>query len=68
MFRVKDPVKSLHFYKEVLGMTLIAESHHGDFSLYFLAHASQNIMIGEAILLVCYVTHTDAPSLLCQSH
>jgi catechol 2,3-dioxygenase-like lactoylglutathione lyase family enzyme len=40
MFRVKDPEKSLHFYRDCLGMTLLAESHHGDFSLYFLAQVS----------------------------
>lgn len=45
MIRVKDPVKSLHFYRDVLGMTLIRETHMGvgtdwAFSLYFLAHMS----------------------------
>jgi len=43
MFRVKDPVKSLHFYRDLLGMTLLRESHIGvgtdwGFSLFFLAH------------------------------
>ena len=42
MMRVKDPQKSLRFYRDLLGMTLLAESHHGDFSLYFLACANQN--------------------------
>eukprot|EP01038_Epipyxis_sp_PR26KG_P009998 gene9998-13450_t len=42
MFRVKDPVKSLNFYRDLLGMTLLRESHIGvgtewGFSLYFLA-------------------------------
>lgn len=49
MFRVKDPLKSLHFYRDCLGMTLLAESHHADFSLYFLAQAGQNPMIAESI-------------------
>lgn len=45
MFRVKDPVKALHFYRDLLGMTLLKESHMGEgtdwgFSLYFLAHIS----------------------------
>jgi lactoylglutathione lyase len=37
MMRVKDPVKSLAFYRDILGMSLIRESRHSDFSLYFLA-------------------------------
>ena len=49
MFRVKDPVKSLEFYRDCLGMTLLAESHLGDFSLYFLAQATQNPLVAEGI-------------------
>ena len=41
MFRVKDPAKSLHFYCDLLGMTLLRESHYSDFSLYFLAYVSE---------------------------
>jgi catechol 2,3-dioxygenase-like lactoylglutathione lyase family enzyme len=42
MKRVKDPVKSLRFYRDVLGMTVLKESHIGvgedwGFSLFFLA-------------------------------
>ena len=44
MFRVKDPQRSLTFYRDLLGMTLLRECHFGpesgDFSLYFLAHLS----------------------------
>ncbi len=45
MFRVKDPVKSLHFYRDLLGMTLIRQRSFGEgtdwgFSLYFLAYLS----------------------------
>lgn len=47
MFRVKDPKRSLEFYRDILGMTLIAESHHSDFTNYFLAQASQNPLISE---------------------
>ena len=43
MLRIKDPEKSLRFYRDILGMTLIREKHLGvgedwAFSLYFLAH------------------------------
>ena len=40
MFRVKDPVKSLKFYRDLLGMNLLRASHFAEasFSLYFLAH------------------------------
>jgi lactoylglutathione lyase len=39
MLRVKDPSKSIAFYK-ALGMTLVREKHFNDFSLYFLASSS----------------------------
>jgi lactoylglutathione lyase len=43
MIRIKDPVKSLEFYRDILGMTLVRETTLGAgtdwaFSLYFLAH------------------------------
>ena len=38
MIRVKDPAKSLRFYRDLLGMSLLRVSHYSDFSLYFLAH------------------------------
>ena len=37
MKRIKDPKKSLHFYCNLLGMTLLFESKHSDFTNYFLA-------------------------------
>jgi lactoylglutathione lyase len=41
MIRIKDPAKSLPFYTDILGMSLVCERHfapeRGDFSLYFLA-------------------------------
>ena len=39
MLRVKDPAKSLHFYCDLLGMSLLRERHFPEakFSLYFLA-------------------------------
>ena len=36
MLRVKDPTKSIEFYR-AMGMSLIFEYHGGDFSLYYLA-------------------------------
>jgi lactoylglutathione lyase len=43
MLRVKDPRKSLAFYK-ALGMKLLSEKHFNDFSLYFLG--SSNVADG----------------------
>ena len=37
MLRVKDPKASLGFYRDLLGMRLLAVKHFSDFSLYFLA-------------------------------
>merc|ERR1712228_731780 len=45
MLRVKDPIKSLDFYTNKLGMTKVAEAHieSGQFSVYFLSsHIAQN--------------------------
>jgi lactoylglutathione lyase len=40
MIRVKDPVKSIEFYKKVLGMKVIAKLEHpaAQFTLYFLGY------------------------------
>jgi len=40
MIRVKDPEKSIKFYQEVLGMTLVRTHENKDakFNLYFLAY------------------------------
>ncbi len=40
MLRVKDPVKSVRFYREVLGMTELArfDFEAGKFSLYFMGY------------------------------
>lgn len=50
MIRVKDPKKSLGFYRDILGMSLIAEQHMGvgedwAFSLYFLAHLPEGTVL-----------------------
>jgi len=39
MMRVKDPAKAIPFYQDILGMTLVRETHFPDakFSLYFFA-------------------------------
>jgi len=44
MLRVKDIEKSLHFYRDLLGMTVVKERHFEEaaFSLYFLASARKN--------------------------
>lgn len=42
MIRVKDPEKSLAFYRDLLGMTLLSKSNKGDFTVYFLAHLEPN--------------------------
>lgn len=41
MLRVKDPEKSLKFYQDVMGMSLIDEHDAGDFKLFFLAYDHQ---------------------------
>ena len=41
MMRVKDPVKSLHFYRDLMGLNLIRESPHSDFTNYFLSHSPE---------------------------
>jgi len=42
MIRVKDPKPSLHFYQEVLGMSLLRKSDHesAKFTLYFLGYTN----------------------------
>lgn len=37
MLRVKDATKSIAFYRDVMGMSLLRAMHAGDFSNYFLA-------------------------------
>ena len=48
MYRIKDPKKSLLFYCNVLGMTLIYEKHMSDFSLYFLATLTEEEKVAYA--------------------
>jgi lactoylglutathione lyase len=49
MYRIKDPIKSLEFYCNILGMTLICEKHHSHFSLYFLATLSEAERAGAPV-------------------
>ena len=45
MMRVKDPVKSLRFYCDLLGMKLLRVSDFSDFSLYFLATVPEGVEV-----------------------
>lgn len=47
MIRVKDPQKSLAFYRDLLGMKLIMKSVKSDFTIYFLAHLEPGVRAPE---------------------
>eukprot|EP01125_Pyxidicula_operculata_P009078 TRINITY_DN2_c0_g1_i1.p1 TRINITY_DN2_c0_g1~~TRINITY_DN2_c0_g1_i1.p1 ORF type:complete len:331 (-),score=78.16 TRINITY_DN2_c0_g1_i1:131-1123(-) len=49
MIRIKDPAKSVPFYRDVLGMTLVRETHFPDakFSLYFFASLPQGTTVPD---------------------
>jgi lactoylglutathione lyase len=49
MLRVRDPIASLAFYRDVLGMTLLQQLDFEDmrFSLYFLAYLAEGERIPE---------------------
>lgn len=55
MLRIKDPVKSLAFYTNVLGMTLVKQRKfpYDEFDLYFLAKLTKeerdNLLSGEKL-------------------
>lgn len=51
MIRVKDPVKSLKFYREVLGMKLLSTSEHENakFTLYFLGYENSDSFTENSI-------------------
>lgn len=58
MIRVKDPEKSLKFYRDLLGMKLLLKSNKGDFTVYFLAH----LEAGATAPANPEVTHYDRSS------
>lgn len=43
MLRVKDPKISIEFYRKHFGLTLVKESDHSNFSLYFMACIGDDI-------------------------
>ncbi|KAG6334591.1 hypothetical protein ID866_4501 [Astraeus odoratus] len=43
MLRIKDPKPSLHFYTDILGMSLLQEMNMGNFTLYFLAYDAEEV-------------------------
>lgn len=59
MLRVKDPEKSVKFYREMFGMTLLRSSDMSDFSLYFLAdnHVDPGNSMGQIFEPVLELTH-----------
>jgi lactoylglutathione lyase len=58
MLRVKDPKKSLEFYKQ-LGMKLLVERHFSDFSLYFLGSSTvpDDAIVKDMFQPVLELTH-----------
>jgi len=58
MLRVKDPKKSLAFYKK-MGMKLLEERHFSDFSLYFLGSSvvEEDSKVKELFQPVLELTH-----------
>jgi lactoylglutathione lyase len=66
MFRIKDPEKSLKFYQEVIGMTLIrtADVPAGKFTNFFLAYTGSDGIPAttagrEGILELCWNYGTE---------
>jgi len=45
MLRVKDIKKSLDFYQQILGFSLVDQRDYASFSLYFLAYINENEQI-----------------------
>jgi len=62
MIRVKDPSKSLAFYRDICEMTVLSEKHFPDakFSLYFLAslkEGEENLSMDQRFNPILELTH-----------
>jgi len=59
MLRVKDPVKSVAFYRDIMGMNLCYKSDHaqGKFSNYFMTHAAEDSAMKMVFEPVIELTH-----------
>lgn len=65
MIRVKDPKKSLAFYRDLLGMTLVSKSQKTDFTIYFLAYLEPGVCAPEDPEVRRFTEASEFPSSSC---